>query len=71
MTTADNITAEITCDIALLFEVLFSFNLGHHLTDIKNGVGESLGQLNQPDIVHAARAVKLDVYRRSWAQIWI
>jgi len=37
MTTADNITAEIMADNALFLEVLFSFNLGHHLTDIKKG----------------------------------
>jgi len=41
MTTADNITAEITCDIALLLELLFSLNLGHHLTVIKKGLGRA------------------------------
>ena len=61
MTTADNITAEITCDIALLLEVLFSFNLGHHLTVIKKGLGESLVKLHKFDVVHALCAVELDV----------
>ena len=61
--TADNINAEITVDKALLRYVLFKPNLGSPFNIHKKGVGESLGQLHQSDVVHAACAVKFKVSR--------
>jgi len=58
-TTADIIIAEITGETALLLEVVFSLKSGSPLN--KKGVGESLGKLNQPDVVHACGAVDLHV----------
>ncbi len=59
--TADNNNAEITVDNALLLYVLFKPNLGSPFNINKKGVRESLGELHQFDVVHAACAMELDV----------